>query len=158
MKGMIYKNGAKEYAATYIRFGGLMGLIIGIARASVLYGIIGGAIAGGLFTLLMFVFIACTEKKFDAMRREIAGERTIYCDGGATLSGNGGWMFFTENGLEFYPHKANLSTAKIRIPLETIVSVCDQNNKLIVTTKANGDYTVLVAKANLWAQKIKERL
>lgn len=155
---MTYKNGAKEYAITFLVFGGIMGLVVGLSHASVLSGIVGGGIAGGLFTLLMMAFIKALEKKFDAMRREIAGERPLYCDGGATIAGNGGWLFFTGNGLEFYPHKANLSTAKVLIPLGTIASVSTKGNKLMVSTTTGVTYAIVVSKAALWAQNIQEKL
>ena len=110
---MTYKNGIKEYALTGVMFGVPMGILFGLMHLSLLLGVITGFLCGFLFAFLIFLFVKYQEKKFDKKRTEIAKERKIICDGGATINGNGGWMFFTENGIEFYPHKINISTKEI---------------------------------------------
>ena len=107
---MTYKNGIREYLLLAVCYGVPMGIIFGLWQKSVLVGIISGAMCGILYGVIMFLFVKSQEKKFDKMREQIASERKIICDGGATLHGNGGWLFLTEEGLEFYPHKINFST------------------------------------------------
>ena len=117
---MTYKNGIKEYMLTGVIFGVPMGILFGLMHLSLLLGVITGFLCGFLFALLIFLFVKYQEKKFDKKRAEIAKERKIFCDGAATINGNGGWLFFTEKGLEFYPHKINTSTKEIVIPINTI--------------------------------------
>ncbi|MGM9637481.1 MAG: hypothetical protein ACI3YK_05805 [Eubacteriales bacterium] len=129
-QNMVYKNGLKEYSLTTILFGVPMGILFGLSKLSFIVGVISGVFSGLLFTFLMFVFIKIQEKKFDKKRIEIAKERRIICDGGATINGNGGWMFLTEIGIEFYPHKINVSTEEIKIPTSMIEAVKTQKIKL----------------------------
>ena len=97
------------------------------------------------------------ENKFDKKRTEIARERKIICDGGATINGNGGWMFFTENGIEFYPHKINISTKEIVIPMNTIESVKTNKNQILV--HANGKTIAIVVSHNKeWKKQIEGAL
>lgn len=130
---MTYKNGIKEYSLSAVLFGIPMGVIYGFGKASVIAGVIYGVVCGVLFALFLFIFIKITEKKFDKKREEIAKDRKIICDGVATINGNGGWMFFTEYGIEFYPHKINFSTKEVIIPIDTIESVTTLNNHIIVS-------------------------
>ena len=154
---MTYKNGIKEYALTGVMFGGPMGILFGLMHLSLILGIITGFLSGFLFTLLIFLFIKYQEKKFDKKRTEIAKERKIICDGGATINGNGGWMFFTEYGIEFYPHKINISTEEIVIPINTIDSVKTNKNKILVST--NGKTIAIVVSHNKeWKKQIEDAL
>jgi len=46
-------------------------------------------------------------------------------------------MFFTEYGLEFYPHKINISQKNLMIPINSIKSVKTNKNQIIVETIEN---------------------
>ena len=154
---MVYKNGLKEYSLTTVLFGVPMGILFGLSQLSFIVGVVSGVLSGLLFTLLMFVFIKIQEKKFDKKRIEIAKERRIICDGGATINGNGGWMFLTENGIEFYPHKINISTKEIVIPTNTIESVKTNKNQILVS--ANGKTIAIVVSHNKeWKKQIEDAL
>lgn len=153
---MSYKNGIKEYTMTTLLFGGPMGILFGLMRQSALLGIISGIFAGCLFTLIIFLFVKVQEKKFDKKRLEIAKERNIVCDGGATFQGNGGWMFFTEYGLEFYPHQINISRKNLMIPINTISSVKTDKNRLIVETIENLAFAIVVSHNKEWVEQIKQ--
>ena len=154
---MTYKNGIKEYALTGVMFGVPMGFLFGLMHLSLLLGIIAGFFGGFLFAFLIFLFVKYQEKKFDKKRTEIAKERKIICDGGATINGNGGWMFFTENGIEFYPHKINISTKEIVIPTNTIESVKTNKNQILVS--ANGKTIAIVVSHNKeWKKQIEDAL
>ena len=154
---MTYKNGIKEYAPAGVTFGVPMGIFFGLRQLSLLLGVITGFLCGFLFALLMFLFVKHQEKKFDKKRTEIAKERKIICDGGATIKGNGGWMFFTENGIEFYPHKINISTKEIIIPTNAIESVKTKKNQILVS--ANGKTIAIVVSHNKeWKKQIEGAL
>jgi len=154
---MIYRNGIKEYGLMGVLFGIPMGAMFGLKYLSLLTGIISGVLCGFLFAFLMFLFVKYQEKKFDKKREQIAKERKIICDGGATLNGNGGWMFFTEQGLEFYPHKINLSTKEIMIPMQTIASVKTYRNQILVST--NGQVVAIVVSHNKeWKKQIDDAI
>ncbi|MBE6595727.1 MAG: hypothetical protein E7644_08015 [Ruminococcaceae bacterium] len=154
---MTYKNGIKEYTLTGVIFGVPMGILFGLIHLSLLLGIITGFLCGFLFTLLIFLFMKYQEKKFDKKRTEIAKERKIICDGAATINGNGGWLFFTENGIEFYPHKINISTEEIVIPMNTIESVTANKNQILV--RASGKTVEIVVSHNKgWKKQIEGAL
>lgn len=153
---MTYKNGIKEYTMTTLFFGGPMGFLFGLMHQSVLLGVISGIFCGCLFTLLIFLFVKTQEKKYNKKRLEIAKERNIICDGGATVQGNGGWMFFTEYGLEFYPHKINISQEELRIPINAINSVKTNKNQLIVETTENLTFAIVVSHNKEWVEQIKK--
>ncbi len=154
---MIYRNGIKEYGLMGVLFGIPMGAMFGLKYLSLLTGIISGVLCGFLFAFLMFLFVKYQEKKFDKKREQIAKERKIICDGGATVNGNGGWMFFTEQGLEFYPHKINLSTKEIVIPMHTIASVKTYRNQILVST--NGQVVAIVVSHNKeWKKQIDDAI
>ena len=152
---MVYKNGLKEYSLTTVLFGVPLGILFGLSQLSFIVGVVSGVLSGLLFTLLMFVFIKIQEKKFDKKRIEIAKERRIICDGGATINGNGGWMFLTENGIEFYPHKINISTKEIIIPTSMIEAVKTHKNQLVVRTSNNFTVAIVVSHNKEWKKQIE---
>lgn len=154
---MVYQNGLKEYSLTAILFGVPMGILYGLSKLSFRFGIVLGVLSGLLFTLLMFLFIKVQEKKFDKKRIEIAKGRRIICDGGATINGNGGWMFFTENGLEFYPHKINISTKEFVIPINTIKSVNTYRNQVIINA-GEKPVVIVVSHNKEWKKQIEALL
>ena len=98
------------------------------------------------------------EKKFDKKREEIAKERKIICDGGATIQGNGGWMFLTENGIEFYPHKINFSTKEIKIPMNMITGVKTHKNQIVLSTVDQSTVSIVVSHNKEWKQQIETTL
>ncbi len=152
---MTYKNGIKEYLFTTVFFGAPMGLLLGLSKLSLLFGIIMGVLSGLLFTLLIFLFVKYQEKAFDKKRIEIAKERKIICDGGATINGNGGWMFLTENGIEFYPHKINISTEEIKIPTNMIEAVKTHKNQIVVSAADKSTVAIVVSHNKEWKKQIE---
>ena len=155
---MIYKNGIKEYLLITVLFGVPTGIIYGLFKFNLLAGVVYGVLSGLLFTLLMFVFIKIQEKKFNQKRIEIAEERKIICDGGATVNGNGGWMFLTEKGIEFYPHKINFSTEEIIIPTNMIEAVKTHKNQIVVSTANKSTVAIVVSHNKEWKKQIQARL
>lgn len=155
---MIYRNGIKEYTMTTLFFGVPMGLLYGLIGQSVLFGGISGIFCGSSFTLLIFLFVKIQEKKYARKRSEISKERKIICDGGANVQGNGGWMFFTEYGLEFYPHKFNISQKGLMIPVSEIEWVKTNKNQIIVETIEKATHTIVVSHNKEWVEQIKKVL
>lgn len=152
---MIYRNGIKEYLSTGVLFGVPMGLFFGIEHFSLIVGLTGGIMSGTLFAFLIFLFCKIMEKKFDKKREEISRERKIICDGGATYEGLGGWLFFTENSLEFYPHKINYSTKQLTIPREKINSVSIKRNNIIIDAFEGKKFPIVVSHTNEWKTQIE---
>ena len=132
-----------------------MGFFFGISKLSLWVGVIAGVFCGFLFTLFIFLFVKFQEKTFDKKRMEIAKERKIICDGGATVNGNGGWMFLTENGLEFYPHKINMSTEEIKIPMNKIEAVKTHKNQIVVNTADKSTVAIVVSHNKEWKKQIE---
>jgi len=152
---MVYKNGIKEYSLTTVLFGVPMGIVYGILTASFLVGLVSGILSGSLFSLLLFLFVKLQEKKFSKKRIEIARERKIVCDGAATINGNGGWMFLTEKGIEFYPHKINFSTKEIILPINMIAGANTHRNQIVIRIIDNSTIAVLVSHNKEWKKQIE---
>ena len=155
---MTFKNGIKEYLLTTVLFGIPMGLIFGIQHLDLFVGIVLGALSGFLFTFLIFLFVKFQEKKFDKKREEIAKDRKVICDGGATIKGTGGWMFLTEQGIEFYPHAINLSTEELRIPTHMIADVKTYKNQIIIHTTDKLTFAIVVSHNTEWKRQIESAM
>jgi len=154
---MTFKNGTKEYLLTGVLFGIPMCLLLSLYTLNIIIGIVLGILSGLLFTFLIFLFSKFMENKFAKIRLEISKDRKVICDGAATMHGNGGWLFLTEFGLEFYPHKINMSTKEIKIPLNMIRTVNTHKNQIILKT-TNTELAILTAKNKEWEKQIKAAL
>ena len=75
--------------------------------------------------------------------------------GGATWQGLGGWLFLTEAGLEFYPHKFNHGKQNFAIPTEELVSVTVKRNIVSVALQNGGEVAVVVSHAKEWEAQIQ---
>lgn len=157
---MIYKSTTKQYMLLTVCYGAPMGIVFGLMYGSLAVGIISGAACGLLYGLLMFLISRGLEKKFDKKRAEIAGERKIICDGAATVHGNGGWLFLTEYGLEFYPHKVNLSRQEMLIPISKLESVrINGRNQILLATKDYANAIAVVVTHNKeWQKQITDAI
>lgn len=152
---MIYRNGFKEYFLVALFFGVPMGVLFGFSKSNLIVGVVFGALSGLLFALFLFVFIKIQEKNFDKKRIEIAKKRRVICDGGATINGNGGWLFLTENGLEFYPHKINVSTKTVQIPTGIIETVKTHRNQIVIRTADHSTLAIVVSHNKEWKKQIE---
>jgi hypothetical protein len=151
---MVYRNGWKEFFITAISFGIPMSLFF-IIQYGITLGLAGGVLAGVLFGGAMTLVTRGTEKRFAKLRTEIVSDRRVICDGGATWQGLGGWMFLTEAGLEFYPHKLNHGSQNFAIPTEELVSVTVKRNIVSVTLQNGGEVAVVVSHAKEWQAQIQ---
>lgn len=159
---MVYKNGIKEWAIMCCGCGLTYGFIMGLMRDNMTSGIISGILFGGVFTLCMALFSKHIEKKSAQLRAEIAKVRKIICEGPANhkkgANAIGGWLFLSEDAIEFYPHKMNIKAENIPILLDDILNVETQGNQLKIQTKTGSAYTFVVNKSKLWKQSITEIL
>ena len=150
---MVYRNGWKEFFITAIGFGAPMSLFF-IIQYGFALGLAGGVLAGLLFGGAMTLITRGTEKKFAKLRTEIVSDRRVICDGGATWQGLGGWMFLTEAGLEFYPHKLNHARKDFAIPLSQLAEVRLNRNLLVIVLKDSTGLEVVVSKNKEWKKQI----
>lgn len=152
---MTYKNEIKGYFVLGAMYGLPMGIFLGLINRSVVSGILVAIFGGLLFGFLMFLFNKPMEKKFSQMRAEMEKEKTIICDGTANILKNGGWMFLSETELLFCPHKMNVSSQEITIPLSDIQSVTVQKGRLFITTGAQTPIMAVVCRADAWKMHIE---
>lgn len=89
---------------------------------------------------------------------EIAKERRIFCDGSAAVKGAGGCLFFTENGLEFYPHKVNDTQNKLFIPRHMIKTVGMKGNQIVIDTTEDLKIAILVSQNKRWKKEIESAI
>ena len=166
---MIYKNGLKEYlimcAFCTVFFGLFMGIYSGFVVDDFNFGIISGMgsglFFGVFFTIAMAIVSVIIEKKSENLRAEISKVRSIICEGPANhkkgANGIGGWLFLSEDALEFYPHKANFGGKNIAILIDDITNVDTKANQLIIQSNME-KYQFVVNKSNMWKKSIIEIL
>lgn len=151
---MVYRNGWREFLITAISFGLPMSLLF-VIRFGLPLGLAAGALAGVLFSGIMMMLTRGVERSFSRMRSEISTDRAVICDGGATWQGLGGWLFLTEQGLEFYPHKFNHGGQSFSVPTEELVSVSLSRNIVTVALRDGGEVSMVVSHAKAWAKEIQ---
>ena len=157
---MVYKNGTKEYIVLFCTSAIIYGVLMGTYYHNMIAGVFAGLVFGVVFTVATSVFGKRFEKKAAVLREEISKVREVICDGPANhqkgFNGIGGWLFLTEDAIEFYPSKMNFGGQNIPILLDDITNVQAKSNRLKVYTKKNGTYTFVVNKADLWLRTIIE--
>lgn len=159
---MVYKSGFKNCLMTVIIFGVLYGLFMGLFAKNVIMGIVLGVVCGFFFALGLSIFSKRIEKKSKNLRMEISKVRKIICEGPANqkkgANAIGGWLFLSEDAIEFYPHKMNFGGQNIPILLDDVMKIETKSNYLKIYTKTNDLYTFVVNKAKLWESSINEVL
>ena len=141
---MVYKTQIKGYVIIGIVSGGTFGLVMGILRQNLIAGFSGGIIFGLLYSLYIAFASKRQAKKFDTKREEIKRSKKLYSDGPATFANNGGWLFLTEDALEFYPQKLTATKQPLCISLTEIQTASIEKGKLIVqTTTASYPFVVV---------------
>ena len=143
---MIYKNGIKEWVLLGCLSGLLYGFFMGLFFKNIVIGIIVGVLFGAIFAACIAIFSKKFEKKSECLRAEISQVRKIICEGPAThINGKnaiGGWMFLSEDAIEFYPHKMNVGGENMAILIDDITNVEIKINQLKICAKANKELMI----------------
>ncbi len=105
-----------------------------------------GLLMFGVLAGLVFVLEKSVRKKVVA---KVALTGKIYFEGAANRSGNGGWLFVTQTGIEHHPHSANMNSAPTIIAHEDIVSIQKDQKKLAVQTYLE-TYLFVVSNIGQW--------
>ena len=159
---MVYKNSIKELALRCCGCGLVYGVLMGLFRSDMTMGIIAGVLFAVLCTVGMAISLRRLEKKSEYLHAEISKVRKIICEGPANhqkgVNAIAGWLFLSEDAIEFYPHKMNIGGQNIPILLDDISNIETKSNQLKIHTKTNETFIFLVNKANLWKQSIAEIL
>lgn len=155
---MVYKNGIREYVWMCVVGGAAYGFLMGLFFQDMVAGLVAGVLFGVLFTAAMALFGRGQEKKANEMRWQISLNRRIICDGPANhkdgANAIGGWLFLTEFGLEFFPHKMNVGGQNLAIPAADILRVDTKRNQIIVYTRLGAVITFVVNQAPAWQQHV----
>ena len=134
---------------------------MGIFMGDLSVGLIAGIAFGVLFTVVIAIIAKNLEKKFLPLRAEISKVRSVICEGPASykngINAIGGWMFLSEDAIEFYCHKLNLGGENIPILLDDIVEVKAKGNQLIIKAK-DKEYQFVVNKSKSWQESIQRVL
>lgn len=158
---MVYKNSVTQYVLICIFSTVVYGILMGIIMDSALTGIISGVVFGALFTPIIVVLCGHAEKGAIPIREGISRLRRIYCEGPANqskgLNSIGGWMFFSDGFLEFFPLKMNFGGSNIVIPFSDIIGVRSSFNRLTVATPQY-EFEFVVNKPKEWEYTIKSVL
>ena len=134
----------------------LGGLIFGVIMMIVLgpIGILSGLLFGVLFGLGMQIATGSLEKKWASKRAEVSASKTILVEGGANLDGNGGWLFVTEEGVEYYTHKMNFDQRTLIFSHTEVQSIHKEGGKLVIVAN-NIKYVFVVNYVDRWLQIIQ---
>ena len=151
---MVFKNGFKEFFAMGMVYGIVLGLYFGLTKNNPLLGLTIGILSGTLFGGLLYSFLHYVEKEIEPIRREISREHKIICDGVATYKNINGWLFFTDDGLEFHPRKLKHIKHILCLPNTNLKATRLHNNKLVVYTHDDKVYEITVVKNNEWKNQI----
>lgn len=148
------KNDSSLYWLFYMCGGILWGIIMGAFLDDMAIGLIGGILFGLLFGLIMQILLSSIDKKVQPIRNKISKENLILIEGGANLSGAGGWLFVTDKGIEFHTHNFNFDNRNFSYTHDEIVSIKKNGRKLvIITTKVK--YVLNVDKVETWINLLK---
>ena len=144
------KMNFKSFLIVAVIYGVLMGVSIYITTEDIIISTVLGIVSGFLFSLLMFVFFKIVEKimskkginiydvkSTEKLRNEIEAKREIIYDDLTShmmskMLYASGWMFLTEDALEFYKTKFNLGGNNIAILLDNIVSTSIKSKKILI--------------------------
>ncbi len=102
----------------------------------------------------IYVINGIKEKKYDHIRITGATTGRALCEGWASVNGNGGWMFLTENSFEMYLYPIRVSRQSIIIDFANIKKTTSKGNTLIIDTY-DGVYRFKVKKIKEWKKYIK---
>lgn len=113
-----------------------------------------GLCSGLAFGILFFVGMAAVNLFMEDtilkdIRRDVSLNSRIYLEGGANYSGNGGWLFVTEEGIEYRAHKFNFDSKSIKIPHDKIICIEKEKNFLLMSTP-DTTYKFTVSNMNQW--------
>ena len=159
---MVYRMGIKQYALMCIYGVLLFGFFTTVISGYTLKtGLISGVAFGVLYTFGIALFMSFAERKFAYLRTEISKVRKIVCEGPAShkkgINAIGGWMFLSEDAIEFYAHKLNFGGNNIPILFDDIVEVESKRNKIIIKTYEE-QFIFIVCQAKAWEKSIKDIL
>lgn len=158
---MIYKNGLKDYLIMFVLCTLFYTLLMIFQFGFTVWVLVSGLIFGISFITICAFFSIYVEKKSKNLREEILKVRNIICDGPANniigKNSIGGWLFLSEDALEFYPHKVNFGGKGTAILIDDIISVDTKINQLIIKTNKE-KYQFVVNKSKMWKKSITEIL
>ncbi|MBE6639183.1 MAG: hypothetical protein E7616_06985 [Ruminococcaceae bacterium] len=155
---MVYRSGFSRYALMGVVSGMVYGILMGLFNQSLIEGILMGILFAILFPLCMFAVSLFTGRKYAKKRAAIQAERAVFCDGEATHNGNGGWLFLTAAGLEFYPHSFNLNRSEYTLALTDIRGAIVKSNHMVVFICYGANVEFTVAKPKAWAGQVNDAI
>ena len=133
----------------------LGGLLFGVAMCLAIgvIGLLAGVLFAVLFGLIMQITVSHLEKSptWAAKRAEISQTKTIIVEGAANLDGNGGWLFVTDQGVEYYTHKMNFDNRTLIFTNDQISTITKEGSKLVIVA-CNTKYKFVVNYVDTWLQ------
>ncbi|MBR3552202.1 MAG: hypothetical protein IKN72_02310 [Clostridia bacterium] len=171
---MIIKNGTKPLLILSAIGGAIFGIVMALYfglmyrdKSSIILGLSAGGLWFILYFLAMFLLVRKNEQNAESLHRQIELARKVICEGpvlyiNGSRRGTGGWMFLSEDAVEFYRVKGNFGGNNVAIPLDDVVSVTvgkrnpfGQTNQMTIQTCEN-HFVFSVAKAKVWKAQIDQ--
>lgn len=148
---VIKPNFIKLWLISIVSFG----LILALPSVIIEFylGIICGLVCGVLFAGLMHIAMIILQRKFSILSSEISETKTIIVEGGATLDGVGGWLFITNEGVEFHNHKINFGKKSFAVTHANIQSI-EKDGRCLVIISNNTKRKLIVENVNAWLAQI----
>lgn len=174
---MIYRATFSDWIKFGIITGALYGFFMGIfmgifmsftfpldPETNLMLGIFVGLFFGTVYTISMALIASSIAKKAKPLREEISKVRKIVCEGPAThkksainLKNVGGWLFLSEDAIEFYPLKLYVGGKNVGVPLDDIKKI-ERTGNIISISTTEETYQFIVDKGNLWEETINKTL
>lgn len=170
---MIYRATFLDWIKLGIIMGAVYGFIMGVfisfaipldPETNLMLGIYVGLFFGTAYTIPMALIASSVAKKAKPLREEISKVRKIVCEGPAThkkssidLKNVGGWLFLSEDAIEFYPLKLYVGGKNVGVPLDDIKKIERKGNIISISTTEE-TYQFIVDKGNLWEETINKTL
>ena len=152
----------KVWAGAGLPFGVAMAAVLGAVQGPT--GVVTGMVAGGVFGAALAAFVAFQEKNLEAKFGDIFEGRPLLHRGLANhRAGNemrGGFLLLTDEELVFIPHRMNLQTRTLAIPLASIIAANTGKtlgivpNRLSVTLKTGTKEMFVVWGNQAWQERL----
>lgn len=122
----------------------IINFIVGMSVGLVFVTVFGG---------LMHLALVFLEKKFAKTSLLISKTKTIVIEGGASVDGSGGWLFITNEGVEYYTHRLNFDNKSFTLKHNEIQAIKKDGKKLVIISN-NVKRTLKVNNIDAWLTRI----
>ena len=151
---MVCKNGLVHYILTGLFSGLVTGVICSLVEHYTLtHSVLLGALAGIAIPAVLWGCEAYDRHCAKGLRAEVKRTKNVICEGWAQVDETDGWLFLTDEGLEFYPYSGG--SGYFMLPLSE-ASGCEVHFSVLKIPASEEDLELHVRNVATWARLIKD--